>query len=160
MSSGSDSLQASSTSAEALKTITGTSSESGGTATAAYGGHRVNMVRQTSATSVPITPSISITVDVPVRRNPQNVESNPDGRGNPLPEYKPTVARCANGFQIYYDSSSGSLWRDLRTGRFAKPPAEHKPGGRFYPLPIRPGYDAEAQREQLKGPNVNIHLNL
>ena len=138
-----DSLRASSSTGENITPITSSASEHSGAAPAAGSTHRVYAVRQT-ASSVPVQQGISISV---------SWESGAHGirrGGDPSPkrkleEFKPTVDRDENGFPIYFDPSlnpNGTQWRRLSDGKFAKRPLQHVPGGRYWNMPLPPGYSA------------------
>ena len=103
MASESDSLRASSTTGETFTPLT-TSSSSDSGAAAAAGYHRVGMVRQSTAASVPVQPCINISIDVPNRRPLGGTTVRPSqSPKRPAEEFKPTTAKDENGFIIYYD---------------------------------------------------------
>ena len=158
MASESDSLRASSTTGEVFTPITSSTSDDSAAATAGSAHvHRVGMTRQSAAASVPVQPSVSITFDIPERRGPlvhhkskaTGGDKSPSPKRN-LEEYKPTVARDDNGFLIYYDASLSTKWRNLKNGQSARAPFDHRPGGKYFSLPLPPNYIALVQREQLK----------
>ena len=158
MASESDSLRASSTTGETFTPLTSSTSDDSGAATAS-GVHRVGMIRQSAAASVPVQPSLNITIDLhecrypPANTTVKNRTTGGDTSQSPKrdrEEFKPTAARDENGFLIYYDATLSTKWRSLKSGQVVKTPLEHREGGKYFMLPLPPGYSAREQREKLK----------
>ena len=143
-----------------------TSSDQGSSApvpSSGNGNGRINMLRRrVSARSTPVTPVVyTLNVEpsalgkakakakVKAKAKSKSPMVRTASPKRALEEYKPTVAIDSGGFVIFYDPRVPSKWRNMITGRFARAPPDHQPGGCFYHLLAPPEYDPNTQLKEL-----------